>query len=549
MIRFCIVVLLVSALQIFAIGLQHGVFRSQSTQGPTWTGTAPIVSEHYDIKVNPTYLDVELTLEFGVGGTAPADFRNALEIVGNLNLEKGSTVVGMLVWYKGKILKGKLKTKDFARRQYEEVVQRNSEVPPPPRDPVLLEWIREDNYDISIFPVEWGGTRKLRLRYFVPADGARIGYPHAFSNNATVTMEMGSGIRSFRLLSSSVNIIEYHMDAIQSKLQLSSSTHSLMAYGGNSLMRHPLTIIPDAIDTSLGSQIFLGRFEQQHFAGNMAQVFYRAPKDLYQDSSEWNSEVYQAYAKIRSASDSCSKLVRENTNVLRIFSRDPIKPEIEWSLFKGDSLVRKLEEKTKVYQEEDGLSFARSFGNTSFYPMSTTMPASLGINLGFLDTKYTLVALEEDTIGKDQENQFTNSGVPTLLQEDLFPAVDEVYEVPVDQWLKNRNTTKETLLRTVSYNSPFLGIPVLQKWPKALRIFVQHGILHLCLDGKGEQLGHHLVVEVLTMKGEILKRWTKNALESNEITWSPMESAQGSGAFLIRLRMDEKTLTKTFVIP
>lgn len=77
-----------------------------------------------------------------------------------------------------------MKTKDFARKQYEEVVDRNSTVPPRPHDPVLLELVGDNNYDISIFPLGWGGTRKLRIRYLIPSIGNTTGYPYAFSDHA-----------------------------------------------------------------------------------------------------------------------------------------------------------------------------------------------------------------------------------------------------------------------------------------------------------------------------------------------------------------------------
>ena len=79
-----------------AIGLQHGVFRSQATQGSQWQGTATITGEKFDITVYPDYLDVTLEWVFKVGGTAPDSFANALEIVGNLNLDAHSTVVGLV---------------------------------------------------------------------------------------------------------------------------------------------------------------------------------------------------------------------------------------------------------------------------------------------------------------------------------------------------------------------------------------------------------------------------------------------------------------------
>ena len=52
--------ILLCATASFGIGLQHGVFRSQSTQGAAWQGTAVIDSERFDITVYPDYLDVDL---------------------------------------------------------------------------------------------------------------------------------------------------------------------------------------------------------------------------------------------------------------------------------------------------------------------------------------------------------------------------------------------------------------------------------------------------------------------------------------------------------
>ena len=84
--------------QIPASGYQHSTFRSQSTQGPTWLGTASIQKEEFNITVYPDYLDVQLDWEFGIGGNEPESYKDALEIVGNLTLAENSTVVGMLLW-------------------------------------------------------------------------------------------------------------------------------------------------------------------------------------------------------------------------------------------------------------------------------------------------------------------------------------------------------------------------------------------------------------------------------------------------------------------
>lgn len=254
-----------------AIGLQHGLFRSQSTQGTPWQGTATIVQEHFDITVNPDYLDVELEWVFEAKGTAPAEHRDALEIVGNLNLVDNSVVVSMITWYKGMILKGKLKTNDVAREQYENVVDRDSKAPPPPRDPVLLEYIRDDNYDISIFPVTFGETRKVRIRYLIPAFDVnginKIAYPHAFTSNATVTIRLGAGVKGYTVATSDSSILFDKTGDVS----LSRSVYSFQAYGGTG-GKNINFIVPQLPSTSEGSVLYTGTFSTASMSGEMSHL-------------------------------------------------------------------------------------------------------------------------------------------------------------------------------------------------------------------------------------------------------------------------------------
>ncbi len=290
----------------YAIGLQHGLFRSQSTQGKAWQGTATITSEHYQLTVNPDYLDVELEWVFEVGGTEPDSFRNALEIVGNLNLENNATVVGMLVWYNGQILKAKLKTNSVARDQYEQVVERDAAAPPPPRDPVLLEMIRDDNYDISIFPVSFGGTRKVRMRYLIPGsttDGVmKIGYPHAFTANATVEIRKGEGVEGYKIVTTEVPLLYTNIDFAE----LPRTKYAFQAYGsggGESIT----SIIPVLPDTKSGSRFYMGSFSTDSFSGTMLHMSTRGTSDIILKTSfkedfvviwRWNHpDILQLYAR------------------------------------------------------------------------------------------------------------------------------------------------------------------------------------------------------------------------------------------------------------
>lgn len=255
----------------YGIGDQHGLFRSQSTQGPAWQGTAAIEEERYTITVYPDYLDVELEWVFRVGGAEPDSFANALEIVGNLNLVDKSVVVGMITWWKGDILKGKLKTTEVARAAYEEVVQRDSDAPPPPRDPVLLEWVRDDNYDISIFPVTFGETRKVRFRYLIPAfrEGGenKILYPHAFTDHAEVSVRAGPGVESYKVETGN----EVTLFTDRALAPLDAADYSFQAYGGGSGERIS-HIVPVLGEESRGSRIYVGDVAAGELEGQMLHV-------------------------------------------------------------------------------------------------------------------------------------------------------------------------------------------------------------------------------------------------------------------------------------
>lgn len=195
--------LILAATAAFSIGPQHGVFESRSTQGTEWHGSSSIITEHYAITVMPSYLDVELDLEFDCSGTEPDSFKNALEIVGNMNLAQDAAVSGMLLWNGEEILKAKLKPIRQAREEYEEVVDRDAVAPKIPRDPVIFEYgWGKDNYFISIFPVTWQSSRKLRMRYVIPAANiygtADIPFPGAFNPSvATYKIICGPGVDAF----------------------------------------------------------------------------------------------------------------------------------------------------------------------------------------------------------------------------------------------------------------------------------------------------------------------------------------------------------------
>jgi hypothetical protein len=256
----------------FSIGYQHGIFASQSTQGKQWRGTSTIRTEHFSITVMPSYLDVTLDWEFDCDGYEPDSFKNALEIVGNLNLAQDAAVTGMLLWNGEEILKAKLKPLQLAREQYEEVVDRDAPAPQRPRDPVIFEYgWGEDNYDLSIFPVTWQGTRKLRMRYVIPAVNvngtADIPFPTPFNAQvATYEVTSGPGVTSIALINASGQ---------------ATPVKTPLAFEPGSALNNSISMIrPILKDASNSSVFYTASINLPELSGSLTHVIGRTGADI-----------------------------------------------------------------------------------------------------------------------------------------------------------------------------------------------------------------------------------------------------------------------------
>jgi hypothetical protein len=534
-----------------AIGLQHAVFRSQSTQGATWTGTAEISKENYRITVYPDYLDVELEWEFTVGGERPEQFSDALEIVGNLNLAENSSVIGMLVWYKDKILKAKLKSGETARYEYEQVVDRNSTVPPRPRDPVLLEWIRQDNYDISIFPVAWGSSRKVRFRYLVPVAAGKVLYPYAFTPHASATLLAGPGTKGFQL-----TFADGSKQDVASRVDLAASEYALEGYSSQA-GPHPLSISPFLEQNVSSSFLMMGSFSGFSFAGQMAHAYLIPPPAVQDRLAGTSASGWSLTAIVRSGHDSCSITYPLWTGSvppfadIRIYGTDPIQRSIAWRLSKPGETEMDVEETPLVINAEDGLQFARAAGTGPFYPLAPTMPASLGAALGLIDSKYALVALEEDALGQTLADRFAKQGVPALDSADIKLSPDGNFPIPVDQWIAQRGQTRAALATPyfVPGKSIITSLRPRNALPEGVHLDVRGSRLVLELPREMLRDARNLRVAVCDLRGMILKSWSGAECQSGLLSWSPAEAGRASGVYLLRMWTATGSYSARFVIP
>jgi hypothetical protein len=504
-----------------SIGYQHGTFQSQSTQGKSWTGTASITNEHFNITVHRQYLDVELEWVFGVGGQAPEEHRDALEIVGNLNLEQGSIVIGMLLWYKDELLKAKLKRKEVARKQYEEVVDRNAAVPPRPRDPVIFEYgWGPDNYDISIFPVVWDGSRKLRLRYLIPRgnryDANSFGFPHAFTSTATAILRKGKDISGFSILGYDTTV-----DIQKDTIVLSGA--ELEPYGSNSINYIRPWVTPNtsaSLTKNAPTKMCFAPLELGGVQGeltrfsdfNVGHILASIKDSLPVDSNKQLNVRFGVFAIISNGAEKCSTGVKLNnisnidkltdslawTRDLIIFSSKSLRKEIQWHIYlNGEHWKTIVEQPAEEALNDAILTGCVAAKSGRLMSLDTKVPKSLAAAFGFVDTAFALLALETDQLPVTFKGDYADAGVPLLNREDIF--ADTADMVPG--------------LETPLFQENAFNIPLKVKLEKAdIDIFsnfimkVAGGMLAISFDGITLLEDQRIEVAIFTLAGKMLRK-------------------------------------------
>ena len=86
-------------------------------------------------------------------------------------IPENASIVDFAIWENGKKLVGEVRSREEARRIYDEIVRRQ-------RDPGLLEYAGKDLFQASIFPIPPNSDKKLELTYsqILKAESGTVGY-------------------------------------------------------------------------------------------------------------------------------------------------------------------------------------------------------------------------------------------------------------------------------------------------------------------------------------------------------------------------------------
>src|SRR5204863_2295257 len=97
-----------------------------------------------------------------------------------------ASIVEFAIWENGKKLVGEVRSREEARRIYDEIVRRQ-------RDPRLLEYAGKDLFQASIFPIPANSDKKLELTYtqILKAESGTVGYRYPLGVGRQLT-EVGT---------------------------------------------------------------------------------------------------------------------------------------------------------------------------------------------------------------------------------------------------------------------------------------------------------------------------------------------------------------------
>ena len=88
-------------------------------------------------------------------------------------IPESASIVEFAIWENGKKLVGEVRTREEARRIYDEIVRRQ-------KDPGLLEYAGKDLFQASIFPIPGNSDKKLELKYsqVLKAESGTVSYKY-----------------------------------------------------------------------------------------------------------------------------------------------------------------------------------------------------------------------------------------------------------------------------------------------------------------------------------------------------------------------------------
>ncbi len=496
----------------------------QTTRDGFSNGVCQIQSSKLRVVVHPFFVEVEEDAEISPVGTLWRGDDKTLEIVNEFYIRPATAIQSMLLWNGDKILKAKLKLKDDADKEYEDVVDRQKSIAVP-RDPAIIEYVNDTYYRCRIYPVALNGSRKIRIRYVVPITFKK-GVPQFDIGTIFSTAQYSQY--------GQVQLTVENADSLTGKCILQTNTiHKSIMYNSvyllsSSEMSGSFAIIPDV---SIWKGAWTNHVSSGPAAGYYSTVFMALPDTVEALISEQlNPSGVQLEVGITIGNKVyLADLMTEGLFALYCKSDSLWDGTLFWNGYnrKGD----------QVFTCRQILIPDTSGASVSMIPLLWAVKytfqekrGALGALFGFVDSKMSLLALESDTLTQEVTEMYRNSGVPELLPEEIIIHQKKLPQTPKESVIFESHSTN-----------------VIASLNKSLTMFKVTGnglSLQIVLSGTGSNVTRVTMVDI---SGRIVQQWVADMTSGN--MFSVKMNKRYSGTFLIRVQVGARVLQEKVVLP
>lgn len=506
----------------------------QTTREGRSNGSCRLLSNKITATIHKLGVDIVEEAEIEATGDVRRGDPQTLEIVGEFTLAPGTALRSMLLWWRGSILKAKLKDRTVADKEYEEVVDRN--LPTPPRDPALIEYLGENRYRFKIYPVTAGGSRKIRILYTVPlqtlSETNRTGYSivPAFTtgarhNPATVPVEIRSNTEdeqwrinvagTRRTIKFGATYIFPHEDFYSGYSAEYGNPAGFELYPADETWsiatRHHITEGPTG----------------GYYAGAFVSIPLTVKESL---DYEVNPRNIHLEATISTGQKTyISQVPSGNGFSVYIKSPEPWDGSITWTGYRKDGeiafeIVQDLETTPTESSRLLPLVWAAKYTHVE-------KEGDLGALYGFVDTRMSLLALEKDRLPDDIASKFEYEGVPPLETEEIIVDPGKVSPAPSEDIIFEFTTT----------HSP---VDKLRTRPIGIRL-IGRNLLEIQVNRLPQ--GHNPTVLLYALNGRLVHSWDLVKFRNGRARLSV--PAELKGTFVLRLKGTAEPMESMISIP
>lgn len=496
----------------------------QTTRDGFSNGACQIQSSKLRVVVHPFFVEVEEDAEISPVGTLWRGDDKTLEIVNEFFVRPATAIQSMLLWNGDKILKAKLKLKDDADKEYEDVVDRQKFIAAP-RDPAIIEYVNDNYYRCRIYPVTLNGSRKIRIRYVVPIT----------FKNGVPQFDIGT-IFSVAQYSQSGQVhltVESAVSSSGKCILQTNSTHKSIIYNSVYLlsfseMYGSFAIIPDV---SIWKGAWTKHISSGPAAGYYSTVFMAFPDTVEALISEQlNPSGVQLEVGVTIGNKVyLADLMKEGLFALYCKSDSVWDGTLLWNGYnrKGDQVFTCRQ---MVIPDTNGVSATMI---PLLWGMKYTFQekrGALGALFGFVDSKMSLLALESDTLPIESAEMYRSSGVPELLPDEIIINQKKLPQTPKESVIFESHSTD-----------------VIASLNKSLTMFKVKGnglSLQIVLSGTGSNVTK---VTMLDVSGRVVQQWIATMRSGNMV--SVKMNKRYSGTFLVRVQVGARVLQEKVVLP